>query len=247
MIKISPQVILTQVSPSVYVIFLRPHKRNVLTLEFINEIRGMQDRIVNCYFKQQTSPSIVIWTAANSHSLHLSLDQSLIFNSIRCSKDGLLDKYLDSIIDILYLNYYNFGLPFLNVSYLNTFDSLLIHDFLTSLSINLLVSDNINDSHHLKGVFRSQAEFEVIHKKSIQEAKSIIEEKAKQNQFEFLLKNRLRKSEWLSLFESLCTENFIENINSEKILYDRKELDIYKDKIITHYSELLDRGKQYAK
>nr|HAT8715221.1 hypothetical protein [Legionella jordanis] len=113
-------------------ICLRPKARLVLTATLIDEIRRIQNRVVEEYFKNPWEGNFyLIWyldNGVNSFSKD-GFDYHFIRRAFKAHREKDVENYIEKIFDILFLNYVGLALPLINCSIVNKTTAGIFREF----------------------------------------------------------------------------------------------------------------------
>ncbi|WP_094090453.1 hypothetical protein [Legionella clemsonensis] len=97
---------------------LKPRLAEVITPTLTNEIRNLQNSIVDKYLSSPWEGYFyVIWYSHRGHGhCGRGLDFNFILSTILSGKEVAFETYIKNLFDLLFLNYIGLGLPVVNCS-----------------------------------------------------------------------------------------------------------------------------------
>ncbi|KTD60061.1 hypothetical protein [Legionella shakespearei] len=125
------------------IVYLKPNTPGVMTSKLIDEIRTLQDSIAKKYINQPFDTYYVIWYLQEDIGFSCcDLDFSYIHDCIKQNKEDNLERYIDRVFNLLFLNYIGLGLPVINCSILTKYLSGLSKEFFLMSKICFIYQRN---------------------------------------------------------------------------------------------------------
>lgn len=127
-------------------ICLKPETSVVISVSLINELRHLQNGLVEDFLKKKWDDyfTIVWYLDKNVSSKSHGLDYVYIHESLKNKREYLMEDYINKIFDVLFLNYINLGLPIINCSIVNHLANSIFREFFLLNEFCFIRNRNVN-------------------------------------------------------------------------------------------------------
>lgn len=133
-------------NPQVMSVCLKPKIPFVLTPSLAHEIRTFQNKLVEKYYKSPwQSVAYIFWHLYAGNIKWKGFDFKYIYDALNSRNNSLLERYLDEVFDLLFLNYVSLDIPVINCSIVNRKVRGISQDFFFVNQINFIKSQQFTN------------------------------------------------------------------------------------------------------
>jgi len=118
---------------------LKPKIPYIITPSLVHEVRRLQNKVAEQYYAQPwDGVYYILWYLHSDTAPWKGLDFHFIHEALLNHHERNLEHYIESIFELLFINYIGFGLPLINCSIINRKLSGISQDFFYVNRINFI-------------------------------------------------------------------------------------------------------------
>ncbi|KTD42204.1 hypothetical protein [Legionella parisiensis] len=118
---------------------LKPKIPYIITPSLVHEIRKLQNKIAEQYYKKPWDGIYyLLWYLHSDTTPWKGLDFHFIHEALLSHREYTIEHYIENLFELLFINYVGFGLPIINCSIVNRKLSGISQDFFYLNQINFI-------------------------------------------------------------------------------------------------------------
>lgn len=120
-------------------ICLKPKVPYIITPSLVHEVRKLQNKIAEQYYTRPwEGVYYILWYLHNDTAPWIGLDYHFIQEALTSHRERQMEHYIETVFELLFINYVGFDLPLINCSIVNRKLSGVSQDFFYVNRINFI-------------------------------------------------------------------------------------------------------------